>query len=234
MTEHLDDAAMFALATGEEVAPARAAHLRACEACQERLSRTREVVGRLARLPAAASSPPTLWPRIAERMEAGARVPRPVSALPDGHGAVPERGSGGTRALRWLARAAAAAILFLGGMAAQAARDGGSPAADRPAPASAQTPRGPLTPAGAGSSAVAPAAEIQRAGTAYVTAIARLAEHAPSLSADDIEVARQVAYATIFGATHELSALGGADQAAQDIHGRALTAWLRGAAAEGG
>jgi hypothetical protein len=253
MTDHLDDEGALALASGEAPTPAHSAHVESCSACARRVAELRDLLERLDRLPEAAASPRGLWSEIGGRIGAGAVVdaegtePIPRSR-PEPKARARPRGDGSASSplaarppVRWAIRAAAGGILFLAGMAVQAARNAdplareATPGTERAALQAAggveggtDAPAGPLA-----SGELALAAEIQRAGTEYVTAIARLAEDAPTLPAQQIDVGRQVAYAAIFGATHELASLAGVDPAASAIHEQARRAWYAGADGEG-
>jgi hypothetical protein len=129
---------------------------------------------RLAALPQEAEPARDLWPGIAARL-----APREPVAAP-----APSR----RRRLRFLIRAAAALLLFTGGVAV------GRQWEDRP-PAAAPAVR-PVR------DSLAPAVEVQRTGTEYVAALRSLAER-PDSPATQAQ-GREAALSALYGAAHEL------------------------------
>jgi hypothetical protein len=138
-----------------------------------------DLLRRLAALPREAEPDRDLWPGIAARLTAPVPIARPGRA-------------------RWLVQAAAAVLLFAGGVAV------GRHWEARPAlPSQAQ--RDPL----------APAVEVQRTGTAYVAALRSLAEApgSPGIRAQG----REAALSVLYGAAHELVRISPEDPGATQI-----------------
>lgn len=241
MPEHLSNDALVDLAAGAEGSPRDRDHLAACPACTGRLAEVREMMARLDALPGAADAPAGLWERVAERIQPSAgRSPAAAGQSPAAPRSTPDRGlAGSAPRARWPLRAAAALGFFLAGAVAQAAWT--APGPGEPAPGAGEDPltsgEDPLASgddpptsgedrSGGAAAELSGAAGIQRAGTAWVTAIAAIAARAPSLPEDEVAAAREVAYAAMFGAAHELAALDGADPASEDLYRRARVAWL--------
>ena len=249
MTEHLSDAELYAVVLEDTASDDARRHLAACPECSTLLRETERVLGALDAMPAAVAAPATLWARVQDRIRGQpdtGRDAHPTSAAADGGTgtvpagwppalgarareaaglASPPRAAPRPTPLKWLPRAAAGVALFLAGALFQSARTSGALPEAAPEPAS----EGATAADGPGRTR---AADIQEAGTAYVTAIARLAAEAPMLPPEEVSSAREVAYAAMFGATHELNSLATADDAAAQLHDRARRAWLR--AGEGG
>ena len=139
---------------------------------------------RLAALPREAEPDRDLWPGIAARL----RVPAPSDLLEK------------PRRARWLIQAAAALLLFAGGVAV-----GRTWGTEPPAPPRSQVRHDPL----------APAVEVQRTGTAYVAALRSLAETngSPWIRAQG----REVALSILYGAAHELVRISPEDPGATQI-----------------
>lgn len=247
MPEHLSNDALVDLAAGAQGSTRGREHLAACPACAGSLADVREMMARLDALPGPAEAPAGLWERVAERIEPAA----PQSAASRSRPGVGPAGAA-PRA-RWALRAAAALGFFLAGAVAQAAWTDPGPG-DEPALGAGEDPltsgedplisgqdpltsgEDPLTSEEDRSAGTATglggAVGIQRAGTAWVTAIAAIAARAPGLPEDEVAAAREVAYAAMFGAAHELAALDSTDPASGDLYRRAREAWL--GAPEGG
>ncbi len=248
MPEHLSNDALVDLAAGAEGSTRDRDHLAACPACAGRLAEAREMMARLDALPGAADAPAGLWERVAERIQPSAgRPPAVAGQSPAAPQSTPDRGlAGSAPRARWALRAAAALGFFLAGAVAQAAWT--EPGPGEPAPGAGEDPltsgEDPLASgddpptsgedpstsgedlSGGAAARLGGAAGIQRAGTAWVTAIAAIAARAPGLPEDEVATAREVAYAAMFGAAHELAALDGADPASEDLYRRAREAWL--------
>lgn len=152
----------------------------------------RDVLARLGVLPREAQPARDLWPVVAARMAAG-------GSLPALYGPRPRRRSLG----RVLTQLAAALVIFAGGVLAGREWDA------RPAAQPASTP-GHADP-------LAAAAEVQRAGSEYVAALAslrRLEGPGDSLAK---EQGCEAALSTLYGAAHELTKLSPDDQGARRI-----------------
>lgn len=188
MNRHPTDAEILdAIAPGRAPSPEVRAHLEACAECRARIEAERPLSERLSGLPRESDPPRDLWPGVLERIEA---EPRGIRARP------PRRRPASRRALR----AAAAIALFLaGGVAGRALPRGGSP--ERGAPGD------PL----------AAAAEVQRAGTAYVAALADFRAAASDAPGVTVAQARDVALAAVYGAAWELERLAPGDATARGI-----------------
>ncbi|HEX5042850.1 MAG TPA: hypothetical protein VFV75_08075 [Candidatus Polarisedimenticolaceae bacterium] len=117
---------------------------------------------------------------------------------------------GGGRPARVLAAAAAACLCFAAGVVTHALWTGGG---SRPATAPAVD-------------ASSPTLAIQRTGTAYVAAIARMADVDQGLSGADLRTGREVALAAMSGAAYELGRLGQQDPATSEIRRLAEGLWL--------
>ena len=128
--------------------------------------------------------------RLVERLGA---LPREAGSGTDGWPAVRARISPGGGRSRWIRAAAATLIFAAGGL-------GGFLIGDRGGEA------GPSTSI---DQALTLAAEVQRTGTEYVAALAAFAAVVDSISADVRAQGRDAAIATLFGAAHELVAIGG-------------------------
>lgn len=74
--------------------------------------------------------------------------------------------------------------------------------------------------------ATVPALAVQRAGTEYVAAIARLANETNRLSPADRRIGREVVLAAMSGAAYELERLNGTDPGSSEIHRLVEAAWL--------
>lgn len=245
MPEHLSNDALADLATGASRSTSDRDHVAACPACAGRVADAREVMARMDALPGPAEAPAGLWERVVERIQPPPRQsPAAARQSPAAARRWPDQGLAVAAAprARWALRAAAALGFFLAGAVAQATWTDPGPG-DAPALGSGEDAltygdellipgENPLT-SGEGRSGAAAAeqggaAGIQRAGTAWVTAIAAIAARGPGLSEDEVAAAREVAYAAMFGAAHELAALDGADPASEDLYRRAREAWLGG------
>lgn len=144
--------------------------------------RDRELEARLARAPREAEPPRDLWPDVARAIAAEpGTATEPPTVEPLWTGARERR-----RVARLPLQIAAAIALFAGGIVV-GQRWGEPSRAEMPAP----IPEGPL----------AVAAEVQRAGSAYVSALSRLDESAGALERDQ---GIDAALSTLQGAAYEL------------------------------
>lgn len=141
--------------------------------------------------------------------ELGPRVEAPAGVEAE----LDRRIRGGAEVPRWnsmsrFAAAAAAILCFAAGAFSHALWRGGASGGD------------------AGDGAAVPALAVQRAGTEYVAALARMADDANRLSPADRRTGREVALAAMSGAAYELVRLGGPDPVTVDIHRSIEEAWL--------
>ena len=218
MTKHPSEAELDDYAGGAaEGGAARdevEAHVAACAPCRARVERVVDFRARLAALPAAAEPARDLWPELAARLAATAPSTATdlVDDVDDGRDVIPLEPRLRRRAVGsvWLQRAAAAAILFVGGVALGR---GTAPSPGTPASPVAQGPAAsaPATP-------LAAAEEIQRAGTAYVTAVATFAALYGNVSGTEVEQGRDAALATMAGAARELARLPSGDSTAVQVY----------------
>lgn len=220
---HLPEEVLAELASTDRTTPAAHAHLASCPQCRDRLAKTRDLVQLLDDLPAAVASPSALRGRARAAMRRGpGSLQEPAGPSAPPAEAPPGVPSPRPRLGRWALQAAAAIALFLGGVAtgrmATSSTQEGAPAR----PPSARVDVSPR----ASDPATASAADVQRAGTAYVTAIADVVVSAGALPPSELAAAREVAYAALVGATHELSALGGANPVDAVLLRSARDAWL--------
>lgn len=238
MTPHPTEAALHDFADGA-LPPAQAAgvrrHLAECGECRARVERIRALAERLAGLPRLGEPPRDLFPDIAARVHRGALDDDvPLDDLPpllddaDEHEGDSGRGADdGVRVtpLRprraepvssgaWLLRAAAAALLFVGGVAVGR---GTGPAEKPQAVAGADTPTVVVPKIVDSNDATLAAREIQRTGSEYVAAVAAFTSLTDNASADEVAQAREVALSAIYGASKELARVSRSDTAAAAI-----------------
>ena len=210
----------------QALAPREAAelerHLAECAACAAQVERIRSLTTSLAALAPGAEPARDLWPALAARLEAEGRdEPARVIAFPAHRRAAPPA--------VWLQRAAAAAVLFVGGIGVGRATL--SRAADPSSPTTLPTvvagPSGGgatdpgLTQASNGvstpRSAMQAARQVQRAGTDYVAAVAAFAELAPGAAEFDVKQGRDATLSIIAGAAQELLRVSPSDSAAAEL-----------------
>jgi len=154
---------------------------------QELTPKERDILQRLGTLPQEAQPPRDLWAGVAARLAASAPG-RPLQA--------PRRRP---RPGRYLIQAAAALLLFAGGFLAGELR--GARQAPQPRLAAQGDP-------------FAVAAEVQRTGTQYVTALASLRKlDDPATKAQG----REAALSVLYGAAHELTRLAPEDAEARQL-----------------
>ena len=228
---HLPEEVLAELASTDRSTPAAHAHLASCPQCRDRLAKTRDLVQLLDDLPAAAASPSGLRARARDAMRRGpGSLQEREGPMAPPADAPPVLPSPRPRPGRWALRAAAAIALFLGGVAT--GRIATSPTQDglptRPPSARVDVPPRASDPS------TASAADVQRAGTAYVTAIADVVVSAGALPPSELAAAREVAYAALVGATHELTALGGGGPVDEVLLRSARNAWLTSPSGEEG
>lgn len=190
MIEHLTDVEIYEVAAGETVAPPVTAHAMACAACAGEIDAVRRLLGDVERLEGAVETPTGLERRLARRLDSLPAHRRPSS---------PHLRDGG---FRWLASAAVAVLCFAAGAATHAA----------------WSPAGTSTSADAGLVEVPPSLVVQRAGTAYVAAIADLVAEPDRLTTADVRTSREVALSAMSGAAFELRRLAGGDPVADELH----------------
>jgi Putative zinc-finger len=196
-------------------------HLAECAACAAQVERIRSLTTSLAALAPGAEPARDLWPALAARLEAEGRgEPARVIDFPAHRRAAP--------AAVWLQRAAAAAVLFVGGIGvgrATLAR-AADPSSPTIAPIVVSGPSGGatgpgLTPASNGGgtprSAMQAARQVQRAGTDYVAAVGAFAELAPGAAEFDVQQGRDATLSIIAGAAQELLRVSPADSAAAEL-----------------
>ncbi|HUQ84252.1 MAG TPA: hypothetical protein VM076_24080 [Gemmatimonadaceae bacterium] len=158
------------------------AHLAECVSCSARLDAVRRVIERLAGVPREADTPRDLWTPIAKRLtvdrsdeeRAPAREPNAPPRWRQRH--------------RVAAGLAAAAAVFAAGVAV-GSRAAMTPSSNGGAPLTTRPP-------------IEVAADVQRAGTAYVTALARLSES--GAPADIRMQGREAALAALYAASRQL------------------------------
>jgi len=168
------------------------AHLAACGECAAFSARVRSLAAALSALPRAGDPARDLWPEVAERTVDAPRgvIPFPTAA------ARARRAPSRTAALQ---RAAAAALLFIGGVGV-----------GRVTGARAE-PEQPAT-------AMEAAARVQRAGTEYVAAVAAFTSFTHSASQGEMAQGRDAAFAAMYGAAKELTRLPAPDSSATEIY----------------
>jgi len=216
MTTHLSEEQLHDFA-GAELAPeemeAATAHLEACAPCRARLEPLLSLTARLAALPRAAAPAADGWCALHARLRAD-EAASPSSAVPMGT-MVPLDAHRRRRALAgWVPQAAAAALLLGVGF-------GGGRLAGAPRPGEV------LAVADTVATAMEAAVAVQRAGTEYVAAVAKLVAAA---GGDTLGVGkgRAAAIAACYGATRELTRLRDGDSSAMRLF-RAASATLHGA-----
>ena len=196
-------------------------HLADCEDCRAQVERIRSLTASLAALAPEAEPARDLWPALAARLEAeGHDEPARVIPFPAHRRAAP--------AAVWLQRAAAAAVLFVGGIGVgratlSRAADPSSPTVLPPVlagPTGGGATDPGLTQASNGGtplSAMQAARQVQRAGTEYVAAVGAFAELAPGAAEFDVRQGRDVTLSIIAGAAQELLRVSPADSAAAQV-----------------
>lgn len=193
MNRHLtEEQILDLLAPGAQRGPEIRRHLAGCPECRARLESEEPLSERLDALAREVDPPRDLWPDVRKGIaEEGRR--RAV----DGNGA----GGGRSRWVRPALQAAAAAAVFALGTAVGRSLPSGTPEAG---PGTAADP-------------LVAAADVQRAGTEYVAAIARFRATASDAPAPAVDQARDVVLATVHGAAWELARLSPRDPTARDL-----------------
>lgn len=189
---HLTELEIYEATLEEGSSDRVAEHVEKCARCAAAVEDMRDLHASLAALGPELHVPGGLEARLMRRIRT------PASAAKK-----PGSASEGTTIRGWLLRAAAALILFASGVVTHATWSG-SDAVDFRAEVSA-----PLA---------EPALALQRAGTEYVAAIARLVADSARLSEAERRRGREVALAAMSGAAFELRLLTGESEEAAEIH----------------
>lgn len=194
---HLTELEIYEAALDAKSSGVRPEHVAGCARCAAAVDETRALLASVEALGPELPLPKELEHRLMRRID-------PSSANPP-----KARSSHGRPGIgRWLLQAAAALILFAAGGVTHALLSGSdarTPATVMPAP---------VAPA----SGLGPSLALQRAGTEYVAAIARLVADSSRLSEAERRRGREVALAAISGAAFELRLLTNESAEATEIH----------------
>jgi anti-sigma factor RsiW len=203
MTMHPTEAELHDHADGllpEADAARMEAHLAECGECAAFSARVRSLAAALSALPRAGDPARDLWPAVAART-----VEAPEGVIPFPTAAARARRDPSRVVV--LQRAAAAVLLFAGGVGV--GRVTGTRA--EPAPA-------PIAAVGQPASPMEAAARVQRAGTEYVAAVAAFASLTGTANEGEMMQGRDAAFAAMYGAAKELTRLPAPDSSATEIY----------------
>lgn len=233
MTPHPTEAELNDFA-GRELPPARAAaverHLEACDECRAKAERLQSLLLALSAAPREAEPRRDLWPLLAARMEAADDEAADLAGFEsfeaferfeamddfdadDGSDArvIPLRRRAAAPQSAWLQRAAAAAILFVGGVGLGRFT---APAAEVQPPAIVYQPE--VRPAA--TTAREAAARVQQEGSEYVQAVARLTSLTQGAEDDSAAAqGREATLAAMYSAAKELASASSADTTAVQL-----------------
>jgi anti-sigma factor RsiW len=176
------------------------AHLAECDECASFVARAHSLAAALSALPRAGDPARDLWADIEARTT---DVPEGVIPFPSPAARVRREPSRSVV----LQRAAAAVLLFVGGVGV--GRVTGTRAEPAPQPiAAAEQPATPME----------AAARVQRAGTEYVAAVAAFTSFSGSASEREMMQGRDAAFAAMYGAAKELTRVPARDSSATEIY----------------
>lgn len=195
-------------------------HLAACDECGAYVRRLRALSVRLSAAPREGEPGRDLWAGVAARI-AAAETAEPVTWETAGSvadddresvpGVIPLRSRRAPAATVWLQRAAAAAVLFVGGVGV-GQRVGAAPVRV------VTTPTQTLSPLQApAATPTAAATDIQRTGSEYVRAMATFASLSDEASPREVAQAREAAMSALYSAAKALTELPGADSSAVEL-----------------
>ncbi|HEU4453571.1 MAG TPA: zf-HC2 domain-containing protein [Longimicrobium sp.] len=173
-------------------------HLAECGECAAQAARIHSLAAALSALPRAGEPARDLWPAVAQRT-----VDAPDRVIPFPAAARLRRSPSSSVALQ---RAAAAVLLFVGGVGV--GRVTRAPAEPATTIAVAEQPATPME----------AAAQVQRAGTEYVAAVAAFASLTDSASEGERAQGREAAFAAMYGAAKELTRVPARDSSATAIY----------------
>ncbi len=189
---HLTELEIHETALAGEARHDRAHHVTRCAGCAVAVEETRRLLASLEALGPEVEVPGELDDRLMRRI-----------GVSSSDATKPRTNVGKISVGSWLLRAAAALILFGSGVAAHALWSG---------------PGVPTSPAVTEAPTPGPALALQRAGTEYVAAIARLVADSSRLPEAELRRGREVAIATMSGAAFELRLLTNESEEAAEIH----------------
>lgn len=189
---HLTELEVYEAALDAQSSGDRAEHIAGCIRCAAAVEETRSLLDSLEAIGPESNVPGELEDRLMRRIRmASSELTKPGHAV----------GKPGIRS--WLLRAAAALILFASGVATHSVWSG----SDAPGSAIVAPPPAP-----------GPTLALQKAGTEYVSAIARLVADSSRLSEAERRRGQEVAFAAMSGAAFELRLLTNDSEEAADIH----------------
>jgi anti-sigma-K factor RskA len=190
MTQHRSEAELNDYADGvlsSSAADEVERHLEICAECQDQVERIRALTARLAAIPRAAEPARDLWPLVAVRAD------EEEADAPEGEAGVipfrPRRPAPAADPAAWMWRAAAAVVLFAGGL-------GAGWAAKPPVEKYVAAPSTVVNETPTTDPALA-AANVKKAGEEYVAAVANFASLTSSATKDNVSDTRSAVLASI-------------------------------------